>query len=56
MAIRLYSAIPSTTPTRPDPTKTVEDIEDRILKYLAGQPAGGAPAVLIFHDIISITL
>jgi hypothetical protein len=37
-----------------DPTNTVQNIKDGILKYRQ-QPAGGPPAVLIFHDTMSIT-
>ena len=38
-----------------DPGNSVQDIKNRIAKFLAAQPADGPPSVLIFHDTIPVT-
>ena len=38
-----------------DPGNTLQDIKNRISKYLSQQPADGPPSVLIFHDTIAVT-
>ena len=38
-----------------DPTNSIQDIEERIEKFLASQAADGPPSVLIFHDTIPMT-
>lgn len=38
-----------------DPGNSVQDIKNRIAKYLSQQPVHGQPSVLILHDTIAIT-